>query len=948
MSRRFIYTLTGLLSVFACAIGVSIPASAAPIQYIWNGNEQIIGIGGPLEQMKYSKQKKDNDATGVTFKLDREGEGGVYYKAGNLRIGNKDATDPLDVRKGDASVDSDSLFEDIFSTVYGTTPKQVQCFITSMSLVYSPSENKIVDVIVHEAAMEADGGNWIAKAATAANNMLNTCKKTFNGAFLTGKLKAADRTDNMFTATVESRQGHNPIYYRFNKQLGIMFNREINRYQHRVCGIPKAKPECIEPTRNIYRKIWLECRYNSYNSGELSEASEGINDSEEGGRAPAKKFAACIKEKSGLGINENLLEHNTAVDIVSYGDRSGCTIPSIGYIICPLSRFLAKVVDNTFQAFSVYFKVTPLDRGTPAGDALHKVWALMRNIANAIFILIFLLVIAAQVSNFGISNYGVKRMLPKLIVTALIINASYILCTFAVDVANILGNTLRNVMELMVPNAPLKLDFAAQSDAANNWSNTTNSIVAHTALVGSVGLVALTASIVGLIPLLVGAAIAVITAMILILIRYVAILGLVAIAPLAIACSLLPGTKSWYKRWLSMFTSMLMLYPLISLIVGASTLASVIVMNSSLTRETGGVTLVLFGLAIQFLPLALTPLMLKFGGTEFGKIANKVQNNKGFGAAKNKAGEVRQRRKNARDFKALQHSGANRRGGVRGLRDRMIQRKYLKKGVRTMRQGELDRSRNQYLADYVSGKDGSGGDKVSLLERAKQAGSKAVPGYNYQAKNKGTKLANKMAAGGGSAADVLNSFQKASVKFDTDVVEAHKAGMRSQMRQSGSLDNTLNQATDPAADVAIRQAAIEIVKESGTQQDISQLVKSSNTMTPTQRATTAQAAATSSPLYSAPEMQNAILSGNMSPATHDQHIASVINSGQLSAEDYGAFDSHTLSEIERSLPLADASATQAARSSAQAAHTSPSSNARMDDASRAALDRFARGPNNTP
>lgn len=882
-------------SLLFALVGLQQSAHATDLKYFWNGNEKIIGVGGPFEEMKTRKEDKDNDATGVTFELSRNTIGGFEYKNSSLALG-------VSVSRS------------------GPIPGAL-CVVTSMSIIVdrSPKPSRVIGVIIHSAHAANDGFDPVAWW----ENVTQACKSGLNGqAFaLAASAGGANILNQDFRSTMQAdilgTPGQNPIIYRFEDQLKKMKTRETTRYLHRICSVSKPETKCTDPVKKSYEIIWDTCRNKVYSSGELTESSEGLPDSENTGNKIVDEFKDCIKEYSGLDINSNLLAYQTSIDIVGSQDTRSCSIPYIGYIVCPLSRFMAAIVDQAFKAFQVFFEVTPLDRGTDAGNLLFATWSIMRNFANVIFVLVFMLVVLAQVSNFGISNYGIKKLLPKLIIMAVLMNMSYLLCTLAVDISNILGDSLRTVLLLMKPTVAIQPD---------TWGSQVEQIIVYSTLISGIGLVLLTGSLVALFPLLVGAAISLLVTIVIILARYAIILGLTIVAPLAFACTLLPGTKSWYDKWFNLFMSMLMLYPIVSVVFGGSTIASMIVMNSSLSHATGSISLQLFGLAIQFLPLAITPLLIKLGGSVLGQVGNKVQGSGVFGKARKNADAFVKRKQNARDIRGLRNFGANKRGGLGGLRDKAIQRRYKRDGIRSMRQGEFHQANQQYISGYLSGADGYGGGKQAL---------------GFGNKTRGEKFAEQMAAGGGNVAKVRSDAIRAQATITAENVDVHKFTLKSH-----PPEQLQSMIANPSTDEEIRQAAIEIVKERGMPADINNMVKASGStnMTHDQRATIAAAAAASSPLYSSPQAQQAIMDGRVNEANFSSTIvAPALMRGDLSAKTLGGSHLSTVAAVSEAVEggHVDAATANEIRNLAHEAASNPS-NLESGHASRESIAELRR------
>ena len=100
---------------------------------------------------------------------------------------------------------------------------------------------------------------------------------------------------------------------------------------------------------------------------------------------------------------------------------SGTALGSIGWIVCPVSNFMAWITDQLYQQVAQYLAVQPLQSGSDG--TLFRFWAIMRDLANIAFIIVSLIVIYSQVTSVGISNYGIKKMFPRLVVSIIVVLA---------------------------------------------------------------------------------------------------------------------------------------------------------------------------------------------------------------------------------------------------------------------------------------------------------------------------------------------------------------------------------------------------------------------------------------------------------------------------------------------------------------------------------------------
>ncbi len=301
----------------------------------------------------------------------------------------------------------------------------------------------------------------------------------------------------------------------------------------------------------------------------------------------------------------------------STGGTTSCDVGSIGWIICPVSRFIAGGMDKIYEWVSDFLTVKPMTSDTNSG--LYQAWEIVRGLANACFIIAFLFIIYAQITNYGISNYEIKKMIPKLIIVAVLVNISYFVCAIAVDVSNILGDSVQNAF-IEVRNA--LPDPAPQIQ----WSALTENILSGGAIVGGLGGLALAiynapALVALLLPILALGALSSLVALLVLAARQALIIVLVVIAPLAFVAFLLPNTEKLFEKWRGLFMTMLMVFPMFALLFGGSQLASSIILQS-----TDKITVVIFALFVQVAPLALTPFLVKFSGSLLGRLAGMVNN----------------------------------------------------------------------------------------------------------------------------------------------------------------------------------------------------------------------------------------------------------------------------------------------------------------------------------
>jgi hypothetical protein len=317
---------------------------------------------------------------------------------------------------------------------------------------------------------------------------------------------------------------------------------------------------------------------------------------------------------------------NSAGDPSSTSDATGtaCDIDGIGWIVCPVSNFLATGMDNIFELLKGFLEVKPLTDDT----SLYTAWTYMRQIANIAFVIAFLIIIYSQITNLGLTNYSIKKLLPRLIITAVLVNVSFYICAIAVDLSNVLGNSLQQIFTTLRDNL-----VSSNTNNISSWESITGFLLAGgtaaaAAAAGITGVVISTgasagAAIILLLPILLSLILAVLVALIVLAARQAVIILLVIVAPIAFVAYLLPNTEKWFTKWRETFMTLLVFFPIFALIFGGSQLAGFLIRDTS-----DQINMILLGMFVQVAPLVLTPLLIKFSGSLVGRIANLVNDPK--------------------------------------------------------------------------------------------------------------------------------------------------------------------------------------------------------------------------------------------------------------------------------------------------------------------------------
>jgi len=322
-------------------------------------------------------------------------------------------------------------------------------------------------------------------------------------------------------------------------------------------------------------------------------------------------------------------------------------------------------------------------------SAAQGAWTATRDIANMFFILF--MVIVAFGTILRNEKYGAKKLLPKIIITALLINFSAVFCYVVIDLTNVAANAFLNMAknEIRALNQQSDPDIAAAivdslkltgalmpmdcvktfdqdfgncqflltseeraictENATRNkndcekWNKQIQKTKDEEEDVGDIIVAAIMSSAIMLI-----AAITLFMAGLVMLLRTVFIWVLVALAPLAIACSLLPTLRPNWEKWLKKFLNWCLFAPVFTffiwLVVKIGTSNQIGAISSSVGSRTnlatagaitefftGSSTLIRYCIVLATLIIGL--MAAKELGVVGGDMAYNALNKMGKGAA---------------------------------------------------------------------------------------------------------------------------------------------------------------------------------------------------------------------------------------------------------------------------------------------------------------------------
>ena len=350
-----------------------------------------------------------------------------------------------------------------------------------------------------------------------------------------------------------------------------------------------------------------------------------------------KLFTDCIAKNSGL--DKDTVNNKAPIawdDIKKDVDTSGSAATEenkkdcgdvldsglLGYFICPVINVAISFADGAWSIFEFLLINNPLDRS----GAYYDSWTKVRDLANAILVVIFLGIVISQVSNIGISNYGIKKMLPRLVIVAVAINISYYLMQVIIDIANITGKSIDGIFSGFESYSGLK--------AANGWSVLLDSILLSATVFGSVGVTLAAGAVLGwpaiilfLGAMIIPAIIGIIAGLLALQVRSMLIPILAIFSPVALVAWVLPNTQKLFDKWKSMFTGLVFLYPLASIYYGGLKFAASLTLgegeSSSIQRLMALAALFIGTFMVAVIAIKSNSIMGKIVGG-IGGFANKL------------------------------------------------------------------------------------------------------------------------------------------------------------------------------------------------------------------------------------------------------------------------------------------------------------------------------------
>ena len=385
--------------------------------------------------------------------------------------------------------------------------------------------------------------------------------------------------------------------------------------------------------------------------GEYAE-KEGIDPSDDGGDGNSDEVEKNCQNQGGAG--------------------------SLGWIVCSILDWMQRTTTTMYD--EVVEPSLKVEKSFFEDTNTFTAWETFRDISNIIFTILILFVIFSQVTGVGIDNYGIKKILPKLIIAAVLVNLSYWICLICVDVSNILGAGFQDFFNGLNSGSQATITYGGEGGGGNVAMDV--GIVGVSVAGAAVGIVAIFSNPALLLTLFIavlGVLISVLFMFVLLAGRKAAIVLLTVFSPIAFVLYLLPNTKKLFDKWLKLWESMLLLYPIAGLLIGGGNFASGLMLsNYKGTADGASVVPIFTAMIVGIIPIFFIPTVLKGAFSAMGAIggmmagagnrlrsgANRALNNNPVSRGLQERGKERENRLKGLRQERRKYRGAARRAGI--------------------------------------------------------------------------------------------------------------------------------------------------------------------------------------------------------------------------------------------------------------------------------------------
>jgi hypothetical protein len=353
----------------------------------------------------------------------------------------------------------------------------------------------------------------------------------------------------------------------------------------------------------------------------------------------AQAFAAVVAsgDNSAKTIVVNGNTQSGSVSSSPY-DKCFINIPVIGWLMCGMLSiadqfytWIQRVIGDYLLMRGTSGGHNPLDSGQP----LYKGWATIKNISSVLILLVGLFMILSQVFSFEfMSAYTVKKVLPRLLVATIAIQFSWDIFTGLIYLVDALGSGVQSLLvspfAKLVPSATNGNTIGLNSILGISGSGAANGGI-FAGLLALGGFATFAGGYIAMTIAAIGVTVTCFTVYFTLIIRYILIVALLLLSPIALVMWVLPGTQSLWKNWWSNYSKLLFMYPMIMLLFSAGSIGAYIISTSGVAYAQFAAIVAYFG------PLFLIPATFKYAGSAMAAASGGVSKLGGMVKEKNPA-----------------------------------------------------------------------------------------------------------------------------------------------------------------------------------------------------------------------------------------------------------------------------------------------------------------------
>lgn len=282
------------------------------------------------------------------------------------------------------------------------------------------------------------------------------------------------------------------------------------------------------------------------------------------------------------------------------------------WIVCPIvgimhegTNFMQSIINRLMEVDTTAI----FDTSTDSGKAYYNAWNSFRLFGLALIVIAGLVMVISQALGLEIIDaYTIKKIMPRLVVAIIGISLSWWLLRYAAELTNDLGIGVRSVIY-----APFQ-DLAKNYGGMQHFGSNLFELIfggAFLAVLGVGGILSLLATI----------GLAALIAFLVLVVRQIVLTFLFILAPIAIACYVLPNTQKVYKIWWESLSKGLLMFPIITAFIAAGQVFSIVA--SSNQGSSFGINNIV-AIVAYFLPYFALPFTFRLAGGAISTIGGVV------------------------------------------------------------------------------------------------------------------------------------------------------------------------------------------------------------------------------------------------------------------------------------------------------------------------------------